>query len=108
MSVEIKLKKKIKEESESETISPADQKEEICDLDKINKLYSKKCGANNKEQLQIELSNREELGKYSDENEYLYPTLDDPNFNIKIAQKKSLVILNTMVLFIMLRNMPTF
>jgi hypothetical protein len=84
MSVEIKLKKKVKEDTKSETPS----EEEICDLDKINKLYSKKCGSNNKDQLNIELENREELGKYPDENQYLYPTLDDPNFNIKIAQKK--------------------
>ena len=85
MSVEIKLKKKIKEDSESFT---DDKKEEICDLDKIGKLYTQKCGADNKEQLNIELENREELGKNSDKNEYLYPTLDDPNFNIKIFQKK--------------------
>ena len=37
MSVEIKLKKKVKEDNESEPLSSADQKEEICDLDKINK-----------------------------------------------------------------------
>ncbi len=34
------------------------------------------------------MENREELGKYPDENQYLYPTLDDPKFNIKIAQKE--------------------
>ncbi len=84
MNVEIKLKKKVKEDTKSETPT----EEEICDLDKINKLYSKKCGSNNKDQLKIELENREELGKYPDENQYLYPTLDDPNFNIKISQKK--------------------
>lgn len=88
MSVEIKLKKKAKEGIESERSSSANEKEEICDLDKINKLYSKKCGSNNKEQLKTELENREELGKYPNDNEYLYPTLDDPNFNIKISQKK--------------------
>jgi len=87
MSVEIKLKKKVKEYRESET----PKEEEICDLDKINKIYSKKCGSNNKEQLKIELENRNELGKYPNENEYLYPTLDDPNFNIKIAQKKEFI-----------------
>ena len=84
MSVEIKLKKKVKEDSKSET--PTEQ--EICDLDKIGKLYTKKCGSNNKQQLQIELENREELGEDPNSNEYLYPTLDDPNFNIKIFQKK--------------------
>jgi len=81
MSVEIKLKKKVKEDSKSET-------PEICELDKIGKLYTKKCGSNNKKQLQVELENREELGKDPNSNKYLYPTLDDPNFNIKIAQKK--------------------
>jgi hypothetical protein len=88
MSVEIKLKKKGKEDIESEPLSSAEKKEEICDFDKINKLYSKKCGSNNKEQLKTELENRIELGNYPDDNEYLYPTLDDPNFNIKISQKK--------------------
>jgi len=72
------------EEKEEEKGRP----EEICDFDKINELYSKKCGLKNKEQLIIESKNRKELGKYPDENEYLYPTLDDPNFSIKIAQKK--------------------
>jgi len=81
MSVEIKLKKRFKEDSKSD-------EEEICDLDKIGKLYTKKCGSNNKEQLQIELENREELKEVPNSNEYLYPTLDDPNFNIKIAKKK--------------------
>ena len=77
-------KKGQKEEKEEEKGHP----EEICDFDKINELYSKKCGLKNKEQLIIESKNRKELGKYPDENEYLYPTLDDPNFSIKIAQKK--------------------
>jgi hypothetical protein len=81
MSVEIKLKKKDKIK-ETEDISS-----EICDADDINKLYSKKCG-NNKEQLKIELENRKELALYPTGDEYLYPNLDDPNFNIKIAQKK--------------------
>ena len=84
MSIEIKLKKKEKPDVESDTVN----KEEICDLDEINKLYSKKCGLNNKEQLNTELKNKEELDKYPNEHTYLYPTLDDPNFNIKISQKK--------------------
>jgi len=88
MSVEIKLKKKVKEDIESEPPSSVDQKEEICDLNKINKLYSKKCGSNNTEQLKTELQNREELSQNLNDNSYLYPTLDDPNFNIKISQKK--------------------
>jgi hypothetical protein len=86
MSIEIKLKKKEKEDIKNKNIEK--EETEICDLNKINKLYSKKCASNNKEQLNIELKNREELTKHPDDNEYLYPTLDDPNFIIKIAEKK--------------------
>jgi superfamily II DNA or RNA helicase len=49
--------------------------------------YAKKCGLNS-EQLRIESQNREELLQYPNEYNYLYPSLDDPNFNVKIAQKK--------------------
>ena len=77
MSFEIKLKSK-KEEN---------NREEICDLNEITNLYNKKC-ANNKEQLNIELKNRISLKQNPEENSFLYPVLDDPNFNIKIAQKK--------------------
>ena len=79
MSVNINLKKK--------EIIP-DIESEVCDLEQINKLYTKKCGSNNKEQLHIELENRIALQENPNENEYLYPTLDDPNFNIKISHKK--------------------
>jgi hypothetical protein len=65
----------------------ADIADEVCDAAEISKLYSKKCG-NNKAQLQAELANRDQLGLKPDENEFLYPILDDPNFIIKIAQKK--------------------
>jgi len=61
--------------------------EEVCDVADISKLYSKKCG-NNKYQLKAELANREQLEENPDENAFLYPILDDPNFNIKIAEKK--------------------
>jgi hypothetical protein len=87
MSVEIKLKtKKGKKNSEEEVIE-SEIASEVCDADEINKLYSKKCG-NNKQQLKAELENREELKLHPTEDEYLYPILDDPNFNIKISQKK--------------------
>ena len=84
MSVDIKLKTKkpkISEELESDIAS------EVCDADEINKLYSKKCG-NNKEQLKAEEENRKYFELNPTQDEYLYPVLDDPNFNIKIAQKK--------------------
>ena len=38
--------------------------------------------------LQNELENREDLAKNLQQHEYLYPDLDDPNFNTKIALKK--------------------
>lgn len=61
--------------------------EEVCDPSALNNLYNKKCG-DNKLQLDIELKNREEFKQKPDEQEYLYPNLDDPNFIVKIAQKK--------------------
>jgi hypothetical protein len=91
MSVEIKLKsKKGKKEVDADADIDAemDISGEECNLDDINNLYSKKCGKNNKEQLKIEKENRIELLKNPNQDEFLYPVLDDPNFNIKIAQKK--------------------
>ena len=90
MSVKINLKKKDSGETfiNEERRDEDRQKKEVCDFDKIGKLYTKKCGSNNKKQLDIELENREELSEESDKNGFLYPTLDDPNFNIKIFQKK--------------------
>ena len=85
MSVDIKLKKKIKEDTESDI---ENDDEEVCSLDKINQLYTKKCGTDNKKLLNIELENREFLTQNPHDKDYLYPTLDDPNFNIKIAKKK--------------------
>ena len=79
MSVEIKLKPK-----KGETIDSNIE----CDLDQTNNLYTKKCSATNKLLLEFELKNRQELTKTPNEDSFLYPVLDDPNFNIKIAQKK--------------------
>ena len=42
----------------------------------------------NKKLLQIEEENRIELEEHPNEYEYLYPNLNDANFNIKIAEKK--------------------
>ena len=77
MSFEINLKSKKEKQN----------KEELCGLNQINSLYNKKC-TNNKDQLDIELKNRISLKNNPEENSFLYPILDDPNFNIKIAQKK--------------------
>jgi len=61
--------------------------DELCNLNQINKIYLKKCG-NNKLLLDSEEENREQLGENKNINLFLYPNLDDPNFNIKIAEKK--------------------
>jgi superfamily II DNA or RNA helicase len=47
--------------------------------------YSKNC---NKFILKKEMMEREYLDEHPDENNYLYPNLNDPNFIIKIAEKK--------------------
>jgi len=82
MSFEFKLKSK----KEKTNMDPKNRNDE-CDLNEINNIYNKKCG-NNKKQLEIELKNRISLKKNPEENSFLYPVLDDPNFNIKIALKK--------------------
>lgn len=53
----------------------------------VEDLYDKSCSHNDK-MLKTEEKNREALQEEPNENQYLYPILDDPNFNIKIAQKK--------------------
>jgi len=47
--------------------------------------FSKEC---NKFLLRKEYLERKEIGENPDENSYLYPDLNDPNFIIKIAEKK--------------------
>ena len=42
----------------------------------------------NDELLEIEEDTWDELGTQPNEHPYLYPNLDDPNFNIKIQNKK--------------------
>ena len=46
-----------------------------------------KTKTNNEKLIQIELKNRDEIGM-EDEFSYLYPSLDDPGFNIKISERK--------------------
>ena len=58
-------------------------KDEKCDEE--SNLYSKKC---NKLLLKKEILEREYLREHPDENENLYPNLNDPEFNVKLASKK--------------------
>ena len=60
---------------------------EIEECNRLYKKYDKKCGIN-KKMLEIENENRKELEENPNDLPYLYPTLDDPNFNKKIAEKK--------------------
>jgi hypothetical protein len=82
MSFEFKIKSKKDKTNNSKT---ENVEQEVCNEN--NKLYSKKCD-NNKKQLDIELKNRISLERDVEKDSFLYPVLDDPNFNIKIAQKK--------------------
>jgi len=83
MSFAIKKKgKKPKEEGEGE-----EEGEGVGECSRQDKKYDKKCGTN-KQMLQSEKENRIDLKEHPDEHSYLYPTLNDPNFNKKIAEKK--------------------
>jgi hypothetical protein len=82
-------KKKIILEEEQEEPKVKSQNDLIKDFE-VNKCndpentYSKEC---NKFLLRKEFLEREELKEHPDENEYLYPNLNDPLFNVKIAEK---------------------
>ena len=62
-----------------------DLKSEFEENNCYTNLYKDEC---NKFLLKKELLDRTELEKEPEANDYLYPTLNDPNFNIKIAEKK--------------------
>lgn len=89
----IKIKQRSRRNRQQTDIIPkkmADN-EELEQMFKINdcgaseKYYDKKC---NEFLLKKELTERDELKEDPETNTYLYPTLNDPNFNIKIAEKK--------------------
>jgi len=88
-----------------------EKEEAICD--NIENIYDKKC-SNNMKLLEAEEKNRSEFAKEPidsplepaiNEKGFLYPHLDDPNFNMKIALK---TIPNMTALFTTSKNMPTF
>ena len=84
MSFVIKKDKK-KKDKDIELVEEAEQGPIEC-KDPSQK-YSKKCSINGK-LLQNENENRIDLAEHPDDNLFLYPTLNDPNFNKKIAEKK--------------------
>jgi hypothetical protein len=85
-----KKEKNVKEKQIKPLLKEKEKKgQEVCD--NIDHIYDKKCG-NNLQLLESENNNRIDFskleGEESIENAFLYPHLDDPNFNIKIATKK--------------------
>ena len=83
--IKIKTIKKPKLREKSKLIQPVEftLKQEY--IEKCEKGDEKKC---NEFMLKKELLERQELGNTPTENEFLYPDLNDPNFIIKIAEKK--------------------
>ena len=75
--------------SSTSTIDTIDQKDLEEEFNKVNckdeNFYSKDC---NKFLLKKELVEQNFLSQHEDENSYLYPNLNDTEFNIKIATKK--------------------
>ena len=53
-------------------------------------IYTKKCSDKNKELLEYEKANRDNLAENENKLEHLYPNLDDPQFNIKITNKQEI------------------
>lgn len=73
---------------ESESNMNPEELEKIFNLNECGaseKYYDKEC---NKFLLKKELVEHNELEEYPDSDTYLYPNMNDPNFNIKIAEKK--------------------
>ena len=66
-------------------IKTIESTKELIDPSKCNNQFTDGCNAL---RLTSEELNRKELEMHPDEYEYLYPTLNDPNFNIKIAKKQ--------------------
>jgi hypothetical protein len=54
---------------------------------KCDNIYNPNC-PDNKELLKMETENWDDLGSNPNDNSYLYPDINDPNFNIKISHKK--------------------
>ena len=71
--------KEIKDDSELKTDFDANN------CGNLENQFSKEC---NKFLLKKELMEYEFLAEHPEESEYLYPSLNDPNFNIKIAERK--------------------
>ena len=81
-----KLKKKLVLKDVESTPPPIPEpvSNPVIETVKEEELYKKEDFESN----DIELKNREELTRDENEYSYLYPNIDDPNFNIKITERK--------------------
>lgn len=75
----VKKNKEVEDDSELKTDFDANN------CGNLENQFSKEC---NKFLLKKELMEYEFLSEHPEESEYLYPSLNDPNFNIKIAERK--------------------
>ncbi len=76
-----------KNEEGEKIIKPKKQKLEDKDDDTCANVYDPSCSKNQK-LLKLEEQNMEEAKANPNSDPFLYPDLNDPNFNIKIANKK--------------------
>ena len=72
-------------EETGDTMEDLKKKFEMNECGSSEKAYDKTC---NKFVLKKEMIERKELAKNPEEDDYLYPSLNDPNFIVKIAEKK--------------------
>lgn len=86
---EKETKEPVEEEKETEELNKVDLKESLKDIqEKVDLIPSDVDSKEYNEALKNkELLNREYLSKNNDY-EFLYPELDDPNFNVKITKRK--------------------
>ena len=72
-------------EETGDTMEELKKEFEMNECGSSEKVYDKTC---NKFVLKKEMIERTELAKNPEEDDYLYPSLNDPNFIVKIAEKK--------------------
>ena len=85
LSKKIIIAEPVQEEKKDETLEELKEEFEMNECGASENKYDKKC---NKFLLKRELLERKELLRHPEEDDFLYPSLNDPNFIVKIAEKK--------------------
>jgi|LauGreDrversion2_2_1035103.scaffolds.fasta_scaffold00238_4 hypothetical protein len=85
LSKKITIDEAVQEEKKDETLEELKEEFEMNECGASENKYDKKC---NKFLLKKELLERKELSRHPEEDDFLYPSLNDPNFIVKIAEKK--------------------